>query len=150
MLLKVCPRCHQFMNYGKMYCEKCAPIVAAEREERRKQANQRYNRKRDKKYEQFYNGKRWRVTSKKFLDSHPKCVWCGDIATEVDHIEEIKTPSGWARRYDESNFRALCTDCHNKRHKRFQKRMPPPRVGKKVWEKPRYNGAVPHFVQKTP
>ena len=39
VLLKVCPRCHQFMKYGKMYCEKCAPIVAAEREERKKQAN---------------------------------------------------------------------------------------------------------------
>ncbi|MBQ1839064.1 MAG: HNH endonuclease, partial [Ruminococcus sp.] len=32
--------------------------------------------------------------------------------------------SGWARRYDESNFRPLCTVCHNKRHKRFQKRIP--------------------------
>ena len=123
MITKPCARCRKLIPYGKRYCDTCAPIVAAETEEQKKRANRRYNKSRDKKLEQFYNGKRWRITSKKYLDRHPKCIWCGEIATEVDHIEEINTPSGWARRYDETNFRPFCTTCHNKRHRRFTRKQ---------------------------
>ncbi len=123
MITKPCARCRKLIPYGKRYCDTCAPIVAAECEEQKKRANRRYNKSRDKKLEQFYNGKRWRITSKKYLDRHPKCIWCGEIATEVDHIEEINTPSGWARRYDETNFRPFCTTCHNKRHGRFTRKQ---------------------------
>ena len=73
MITKPCARCRKLIPYGKRYCDTCAPIVAAETEEQKKRANRRYNKSRDKNLEQFYNGKRWRITSKKYLDRHPKC-----------------------------------------------------------------------------
>ena len=127
MLLKACGRCGNLMPYGAAYCSNCLPLVEAEREARReekkKEADRRYNKARDPKYSQFYNSKEWRTLSAKRLqDDNFRCAMCGKIATEVDHIEEIKTPEGWARRLDYTNTRAVCHTCHDKRHKRFMKR----------------------------
>ena len=127
MLLKSCSRCGDLIPYGSSYCSKCTPIVEAERAERiqaaRLKANKQYNKQRDPKWGAFYRGAAWRALSAKRLqDDNFRCAWCGKIATEVDHIIEIKTPEGWERRLDYSNTRALCTDCHNKRHKRFIKK----------------------------
>ena len=44
------------------------------------------------------------------------------VATEVHHIEPIRTAAGWERRLDQSNLVVLCPACHNKRHKRFGSR----------------------------
>lgn len=129
-LMKTCPRCKALIPYGKTYCERCELLIQAEREAQKKKRDRRYNRQRDKRTERFYNSQRWRMTSRLFLNRNPKCAWCGGTATEVDHIEELKTPEGWARRWDESNFRPFCTDCHNKRHNRFVKREPRGRVKK--------------------
>lgn len=127
MLLKACNRCGNLIPYGSPYCVDCTPIVEAEREARRleaKRANdRRYNKTRDPKYSQFYNSVEWRTLSlKRLQDDGFRCTWCGKIADEVDHIEEIKTPEGWERRLDPSNTRSLCHTCHNKRHNRFEKR----------------------------
>ena len=127
MLLKSCNRCGNLIPYGSAYCNTCTPIVEREREDRIRENvlrnNKKYNRKRDPKYSQFYNSKEWRMLSRKRIqDDKYRCVMCGAIATEVDHIVEIKTPEGWERRLDYTNTRSLCVDCHNKRHDRFQKR----------------------------
>lgn len=127
MLLKPCNRCGNLIPYGPSYCTECKPIVEAEREagirESRLRSNKRYNETRDPKYVRFYNSIEWRTLSAKRLDEAGYlCAWCGGIATEVDHIVEIQTPEGWDRRLDYSNTRALCTPCHNKRHKRFIKK----------------------------
>ncbi len=127
MLLKICNRCKRLIPYGSSYCSTCKPIVAAELEARRaeykRESNRRYNKTRDPKYVRFYNSNDWRTLSAKRLqDDNYKCVMCGKIATEVDHIIEIKTPEGWGRRLDYSNTRSLCSDCHNKRHNRFKRR----------------------------
>lgn len=128
MLLKSCNRCGNLIPYGSTHCKECAPIVEAEREARlaeyRKESNKRYNKTRDPKYVRFYNGTEWRMLSAKRLqDDGYRCAWCGKIAAEVDHIVEIKTPEGWERRLDYTNTRALCHDCHDKRHNRFKKRI---------------------------
>ena len=127
MLLKSCGRCGNLIPYGATYCSKCLPIVQAEIEARilesKRKSNREYNKTRDPKYVRFYNSIDWRTLSAKRLqDDDYRCAWCGKIATEVDHIEEIKTPEGWARRLDYGNTRSLCHDCHDKRHKRFEKK----------------------------
>lgn len=129
MLLKACNRCGNLIPYGATYCAECAPIVEAAREARiqeaRLRSNRKYNKTRDPKYTQFYNSIEWRTLSAKRLqDDGFRCAWCGKIADEVDHIIEIKTPEGWVRRLDYSNTRSLCHSCHNKRHKRFEKKRP--------------------------
>ena len=120
MLMKNCPKCRQLMPYGKRYCDRCAPIVEQEREQQRTRSMKRYNKYRDKKYEQFYHSKPWKMLSAKRLSVDKHCVFCGKPATEVDHIIEIQTPEEWALRLDWNNTRSTCHKCHDKRHKRFQ------------------------------
>ena len=127
MLLKSCGRCGNLIPYGASYCSKCTPIVKAEREARIQEAKRRsnriYNQSRDPKYIRFYNSPEWRILSAKRLEIDGyRCQWCGKIAEEVDHIDELTTPQGWERRLDLENTRSLCHNCHNKRHNRFQKR----------------------------
>lgn len=127
MLLKYCNRCGQVMPYGAIYCKACADIVRADREARRHEANKmsniRYNKKRKPKYIKFYNSSEWRILANKRLqDDKYKCVMCGKVASEVDHIVPIQTDDGWARRLDYSNTQSLCLSCHNKKHKRFLKK----------------------------
>ena len=127
MLLKSCGRCGDLIPYGATHCSRCKPIVDAEREARiqasRLNSNRKYNKTRDPKYTKFYNSGEWRALSAKRLqDDGYICAMCKGIANEVDHIVEIRTPEGWERRLDYSNTRSLCTDCHNKRHGRFEKK----------------------------
>ena len=127
MLLKTCGRCGNLIPYGRVYCGVCTPIVEAEREARiresRLKSNRKYNESRDPKYARFYGGIEWRTLSAKRLqDDGYRCAWCRGIATEVDHIIEIKTPEGWAKRLDYDNTRSLCHSCHDKRHGRFVKK----------------------------
>lgn len=127
MLLKECKRCGNLIPYGSVYCDTCRPIVEAEREERRLEAkregDRRYNRKRDPKYVRFYNSTDWKTLSRKRLqDDGYRCVKCGAIASEVDHIKPIQTPEGWEKRLDYSNTQSLCIHCHNKKHERFKRK----------------------------
>lgn len=126
MLLKSCNRCGNLIPYGQTYCETCAQIVEEERAKRmevsRKKANRGYNRRRDPKTAAFYQGRAWRRLARARIQADGyKCAKCGKIATEVDHIIPIQTPEGWALRYEWSNLQSLCVQCHNKKHKRFQK-----------------------------
>ena len=126
MLLKMCARCGVPVRYGVAHCETCGPIVEAEREARRqasiKASNRRYNKTRDPKYGRFYNSTEWRTLSRARLQGDGyKCVKCGKIASEVDHIIPIQIPQGWDRRLDYDNLQSLCLDCHNAKHERFKR-----------------------------
>lgn len=127
MLLKSCNRCGTLIQYGAVYCTICKPIVEQEREARRiesnKASNRRYNKTRDPKYIRFYNSSDWRILSRKRLqDDGYKCVKCGKIASEVDHIKPIQIPGGWELRLDIDNLQSLCIGCHNAKHERFKKK----------------------------
>lgn len=127
MLLKACGRCGNLIPYGSTYCSTCKPVVKAELEARRleskRESNRRYNKKRDLKYVRFYNSTAWRILSRKRLqDDNYKCVKCGKIASDVDHIIPIQIPAGWERRLDYDNLQSLCIDCHNAKHNRFKKK----------------------------
>ena len=123
MLLKPCGRCRKLISYPKRYCDTCAPVVEAERQERIKKSNTRYNRKRDPKYLRFYASSDWKLMSKARMQAAGyRCEECGKLAVEVHHVVPIQTESGWERRLDWSNLKALCLGCHNKAHGRFSKR----------------------------
>lgn len=127
MLLKSCGRCGCLIPYGAVYCPTCEPIVRAEREARKaetmKEVNRRYNKTREPKYVRFYNSVEWRTLSRKRLqDDGYKCVKCGKIASEVDHIKAIQTPEGWELRLNLDNLQSLCIGCHNAKHDRFKKK----------------------------
>lgn len=127
MLLKSCKRCGNLIPYGSVYCSSCLPIVQTEREERlrelKKEGNRRYNKKRDPKYIKFYRSSEWKILSRKRLqDDGYKCVKCGKMASEVDHIKPIQTDEGWELRLDYDNTQSLCLDCHNKKHNRFKRK----------------------------
>jgi 5-methylcytosine-specific restriction endonuclease McrA len=127
VLLKSCNRCRNLIPYGTPYCKTCTPIVEAEREARRVEAkregDKRYNKKRDPKYIQFYNGVDWRTLSAKYMqDKGYRCEACGAIADHVHHKKAIQTPDGWELRLDYNNLELLCIKCHNERHDRFKKR----------------------------
>jgi len=58
---------------------------------------------------------KWQKTSAGYLKSHPLCVCCdakGIVtpAAEVDHIIPIQVDP--MRKYDRSNWQALCKPCH--------------------------------------
>lgn len=122
MLLKPC-RCGKLIPYGQSYCDKCLFIIEKQREQYKRDSNKRYNKNRELKYVGFYNSKDWHVLSRSRLQhDNYKCVKCGAIASEVDHILPIQTPEGWERRLDFDNTQSLCIDCHNKKHNRFIKK----------------------------
>lgn len=73
----------------------------------------------------FYTSKEWRNLSKLYMNSiHYVCERCGGIA-EICHHKQYITP----RNINEpnvtlniDNLEGLCMDCHNKEHKRINKR----------------------------
>lgn len=126
-IVKLCARCKRPTVYPARYCSKCAPIVQRERDEieekQRARSMSRYNRRRDPKFSQFYRSKSWRMLSARYMQDHGfKCEDCGSLAVEVHHVIPIQIPDGWDRRFDVSNLRALCINCHNKEHGRFTRR----------------------------
>ena len=56
--------------------------------------------------------KRWRKVRRMVLRRQPLCVWCGDVATQVDHI--VAMACGGAQ-YDMGNLQAMCASCHSKK-----------------------------------
>lgn len=126
MILKMCARCKRPTVYPARYCSSCAPIVEKEIEEReaeqKSESMRRYNRRRNPKYSRFYHSDEWKNLSTWYLTRHPYCEDCGEIAVEVHHVKPIQTEEGWNRRFDVTNLRSQCLDCHNEKHDRFQKR----------------------------
>lgn len=127
MLLKACSRCRKLIPYPNVYCDACKPIAEEEKriafEEKKRKWNARYNQKRDPKYTKFYASIDWKRLSKaKMQEAGYRCEDCGVIAVEVHHVDPIQTDSGWERRLDWSNLKAVCLDCHNKAHGRFTSR----------------------------
>ena len=123
MLTKVCSKCKKVIPYPLTYCSECKKKVDAEIEEAKKKSNRRYNKTRDPKYIRFYKSSDWRILSEKYRqDKQYKCEECGKYCTEVHHIKPIQTDEGWNKRLDYNNLKCLCVNCHNKAHKRFQRK----------------------------
>ena len=123
MIMKVCSRCGKPVPYPLKWCSGCKEKAEKEEEERKKKNNKRYYKTRDKKYIRFYASANWKILRDKYKqDKQYKCEICGRYATEVHHKIPIQIDEGWERRLDYNNLECVCVDCHNKKHKRFQKR----------------------------
>lgn len=64
----------------------------------------------------WYNTKRWRVSRKVYLNHNPLCRRCAEAgiteqATVVDHV--IPHRGDYDLFWDQDNWQALCTPCHN-------------------------------------
>lgn len=79
----------------------------------------------DKEYQKLIHTSRWLKLRKAVLTAHPLCQDCeerGEItaATEVHHVRPVEEVLSHTERrqrmYDIHNLRALCHDCHVKRH----------------------------------
>ena len=128
MLYKLCRKCKTPIKHPLTYCPECQKIQDEKQIELQRERDRRYNSKRDPKYKQFYNSNEWKtLREKKLQDEEYQCEKCNSkgkrkLATEVHHKKYIQTDEGWELRLDYDNLEALCIDCHNHRHSRFQKR----------------------------
>lgn len=81
--------------------------------------DRQYKRERtDKKEQQFYNSKAWKMLRSTQLSIQPLCEHCLEVgvlkpAYLIDHIKEIK--DDWTLRLTLSNVQSLCQACHNKK-----------------------------------
>lgn len=123
MIYKLCRKCKAPIIHPATYCEKCKEVVNEQMDQLQKERDKRYNKKRDPKYIQFYKSIEWKLLKdKKMQDEQYRCERCHRLATEVHHIKYIQTEEGWPLRLDYDNLEALCVDCHNYRHSRFQRK----------------------------
>ena len=123
MIYKLCRKCKTPIIHPLTYCSDCQKIQDEQQIELQRERDRRYNKKRDPKYKQFYNSNEWKILKeKKLQDEQYRCERCEKLAVEVHHIKYIQTEEGWPLRLDYDNLEALCIDCHNYRHSRFQKR----------------------------
>lgn len=111
MILKKCTACGKFYRYcSASKCPECRAKSAQIKRSRDKIYNSRI---RDRETDKFYHSAAWKRLSKVVLArAGYKCALCGGLATEVHHIEDVRTAPG--KRLDPSNLTALCTSCHNK------------------------------------
>ena len=71
----------------------------------------------------FYNGPAWQACRASYLQAHPLCEDCLQQGryTPAEHVHHMVwlTPDNWrdpAVALNHANLRALCIDCHNRRH----------------------------------
>lgn len=108
------------------YCERCKRAHELNQRVQQQQSNTIYNQKRDKKYIRFYKTKAWRLMSASKLQQEGYICEhqghrCDKTAVEVHHIDPIQTDTGWLKRLDYDNLKAVCVYCHNEIHQRFGK-----------------------------
>lgn len=134
MIIKLCAKCGQTIQYPKRYCDSCQDIVNKRNQERKKEYNKRYDQDRDPNTVAFYNSDEWKgLRDYKLQQVDYKCEECMEqfkagkiplrwvrFAEEVHHLEEVK--DNWSRRLDYTNLLALCHIHHNHKHGRYIKK----------------------------
>lgn len=60
-----------------------------------------------------YHSERWRKYRALFLQRHPLCTQCEQVATVVDHIHPASTRPELFWRAD--NHQPMCETCHNRK-----------------------------------
>ena len=138
MIIKHCSKCGALINYPKRYCDDCRKAVELKKMVNKKlydkKYNEKYDRARNPEHVKFYNSTEWKMLKeKKLQDVQYKCQLCNadykngkksmsevKLATDVHHIVEIA--DDFNKRLDYRNLYAVCHDCHNKIHGRFQKK----------------------------
>lgn len=61
----------------------------------------------------MYQSKAWRQLRKEQLAKEPVCASCGDLATQVDHIQKFL--GDWNLFTSRENLQSLCGACHRQK-----------------------------------
>jgi 5-methylcytosine-specific restriction endonuclease McrA len=68
------------------------------------------NRRQHSSPGRIYGLRRWQMLRRRRLSLNPLCVVCGQLATEVDHIQPIEDGGDpWSL----DNTQSLCASCHS-------------------------------------
>jgi len=59
----------------------------------------------------LYSLREWRRASRAFLDNHPECWLCGNVASVTDHKQPHK--GNLQLFWEVTNWQPLCIQCHN-------------------------------------
>lgn len=74
----------------------------------------------------LYNNKKWKRLRESYLMYHPQCEICGNLATDVHHINSVfddglSDLERLGRLLDvNNNYQSLCSECHGKLHRKKQ------------------------------
>ena len=106
---KICNQlgCNTLIPMSERYCH-------AHKQEVKFKRNKEYNQRHSDEFRAFYSQHRWRETRKLVMQLNPLC-FCGEKATVVDHIKELRQlPFGVndTLAYDLSNLKPLCEHHH--------------------------------------
>lgn len=76
---------------------------------------------RDQATRALYNNARWRAASRAYLDRHPVCARCTDLAAVVDHV--IPHRGDYGLFWHTPNWQPLCKRCHDRKTATEDKKM---------------------------
>ena len=74
MLLKICNKCGNVIQYPNRYCTSCEAKAEEIRKENKLKADKKYNNKRDPKYIRFYNSTPWKILD--YTNLQCLCIEC--------------------------------------------------------------------------
>lgn len=120
-LKRLCVKCGKVIEYGNLRCEKCQVNFKKER----KVSADIYNQHRDPKLVEFYKSIEWKYGRRNVkIRDLGRCKVCSSKNKRTDgkivhHIEELK--DSWERRLDYSNLILVCSKCHERIHKYYDK-----------------------------
>ena len=102
-------------------CPELVPSGQSKCPSHRAQANQNYERQRDKSIKKKYSESAWRKLRALKLHNQPCCERCiakgiTIVATMVHHKDPVTEGGKFLPELDE--LESLCTPCHNKEHPR--------------------------------
>lgn len=76
---------------------------------------------RDQATRALYNNARWRAASRAYLDRHPVCARCTELAAVVDHV--IPHRGDYGLFWRDTNWQPLCKRCHDRKTATEDKKM---------------------------
>lgn len=73
----------------------------------------------------LYNNRSWKKLRESHLQQNPLCVICGNLATQVHHVnspfeEGLNELERLERLLNPNNLESICAECHGKLHKKKQ------------------------------
>ncbi|EOU1611936.1 HNH endonuclease [Clostridium perfringens] len=122
MLMKLCAKCGDVIEYGNRYCATCTDLVEQQKKKDNKKRYKKYSNVRlDKEEQSFYQSKAWKNMRSKvladyvFIDVYYYYKYNKIVqANTVHHIIEVK--EDWDKRLDYYNLICVSKESHKEIH----------------------------------
>lgn len=122
MLMKLCAKCGDVIEYGNRYCATCTDLVEQQKKKDNKKRYKKYSNVRlDKEEQSFYQSKAWKNMRSKvladyvFIDVYHYYRYNKIVqANTVHHITEVK--EDWDKRLDYYNMICVNKESHSEIH----------------------------------